>query len=136
MEKNGGGSPDSKRDNQGEENRVDEQGKNEKQAKKKEMSDVEMRPKPESTDNRYSAEGVDDSGLINDLKRETESEKPRLRVRRERKAIRRSKSSQEWSKNKPHSNKAKLSSQSLNMPDAPSTKLPVIHHSTSSNSDW
>ncbi|CAL1527117.1 unnamed protein product [Lymnaea stagnalis] len=62
---------------------------------------------------------------------------PKLRLRKERRAVRRSKSTVEWSSNAPkHSTRAKLSSQSLNMPGTTSHRVPVHHPSTSSNSDW
>ena len=67
---------------------------------------------------------------------DSEPAMPRLRQRRDRRAVRRSKSTMEWSPRPPASTKAKLSSQSLNMPRVPDNNLPVLQQSTSSCSDW
>lgn len=68
---------------------------------------------------------------------DSEPSMPRLRQRRDRRAVRRSKSTMEWSQRTPASSaKAKLSSQSLNMPRGPDNNLPVLQQSASSCSDW
>ncbi|KAH9509316.1 Pecanex-like protein 1, partial [Bulinus truncatus] len=64
---------------------------------------------------------------------------PKLRMRKERKAVRRSKSTAEWGTSvapKTSTTRVKLSSQSLNMHDPSSKRVPVHQLSTSSNSDW
>lgn len=84
-----------------------------------------------------STQNVSDAGDVG-VKSVGSKDKSKLRLRQERRAVRRSKSNQEWSKSKLQQNKAKLSSQSLNMPHTNTSpgKLPIIHHSTSSNSDY
>ncbi|XP_059159298.1 pecanex-like protein 1 isoform X2 [Physella acuta] len=63
------------------------------------------------------------------------SSTPKLRMRKERKAVRRSKSTLEWSPDKPVT-KSRQSTRSLNMPASSVGHPPLQHHSTSSNSDW
>lgn len=63
------------------------------------------------------------------------SSTPKLRIRKERKAVRRSKSTLEWSPDKPVT-KSRQSTRSLNMPASSVGHPPLQHHSTSSNSDW
>ncbi|GFO35467.1 pecanex-like protein 1 [Plakobranchus ocellatus] len=62
---------------------------------------------------------------------------PKLRLRRERRAVRRSKSTMDWSPRAPQTAaRAKLSSQSLNMSRPPESNRPSLsHQSTSSCSD-
>ena len=69
---------------------------------------------------------------------DSEATMPKLRQRRERRAVRRSQSTMEWGSTAPAAPaKAKLSSQSLNVPRGPdSSSLPVLQQSTSSCSDW
>lgn len=63
--------------------------------------------------------------------------RPKLRMRKERRAVRRSKSTAECSPTAPKStSKAKVLSRSLNMPVPPSSRPSLQHPSTSSNSDW
>ncbi|CAG5130530.1 unnamed protein product, partial [Candidula unifasciata] len=63
--------------------------------------------------------------------------RPKLRMRKERRAVRRSKSTAEWSPTAPKpTHKARVSSRSLNMPAPPSSRPSLQHPSTSSNSDW
>ncbi|XP_055880236.1 pecanex-like protein 1 isoform X3 [Biomphalaria glabrata] len=61
---------------------------------------------------------------------------PKLRMRKERKAVRRSKSTAEWCPPAKSATKVKLSSQSLNMHEHSNRRVPVQQMSTSSNSDW
>ncbi|RUS85334.1 hypothetical protein EGW08_006877, partial [Elysia chlorotica] len=96
----------------------------------------------DSTDNRSDEEkqSLGKKNICNSEESNEDSEVaiPKLRQRRDRRAVRRSKSTMEWSPRAPTAPaKAKLSSQSLNMPQGPdSNSLPVLQQSTSSCSDW
>ncbi|BFZ12057.1 hypothetical protein BsWGS_15095 [Bradybaena similaris] len=68
---------------------------------------------------------------------DSDHSRPKLRMRKERRAVRRSKSTAECSPTAPKStSKAKVLSRSLNMPVHPSSRPSLQHPSTSSNSDW